>query len=205
MLVGEFLYTNEKISLFMFIPGSLIPGAKIRSFPIVNDAICHLNERLSTEEGICTLRNLLDSDTPSKDVSEFSKGPIFDLEMDMPMRALLRDLGIEELLEPDAINLDSLFVDDDSVHLGNAVHRTHVKVTEENIVAGAVNVIYTGQENYHVPSSDSNQISQNCDFPFVWLIYDKQRRHVLFAGAFNKSCSLNLAGLGRQLKFFLES
>ncbi|KMQ86459.1 serpin-like protein [Lasius niger] len=205
MFVCEFPYANENRSLFMFIPGSIIQGAEVRSFPVVNGAVCDLIERLSTEEGICTLRNLLDSDTLSEDVSEFSKGPIFDLKTDMPMRALLRDLGIEEFLEPDAIHLDSFFVDDDIVHLGNAVHRTHVKVTEEDTVAGAVNVIYTGQEDYHVPSSDSNQINQNCYFPFVWLIYDKQRRNVLYTGAFNKSGSLNLAGLGRQLKFFFES
>ncbi|KMQ81519.1 serpin-like protein [Lasius niger] len=123
----------------------------------------------------------------------------------MPMRALLRDLGIEELLKPDAINLDSFFVDDDSVHLGNAVHRTHIKVTEEDTVAGSVNVIYTGQEDYHVPSSDSNKISQHYYLPFVWLIYDKQRRNVLFAGAFNKNHSLDLRGLGRQLESFFRS
>ncbi|KMQ85659.1 antithrombin-iii-like protein [Lasius niger] len=191
MFVYEFPYTNEDRSLFMLIPSSMIPGAVVRRFPVVNGIICDLIERLSTEEGICTLRNLLESDTLSEDVSDFTKSPNFDLETYMPMRALLRDLGIEELVKPDAINLDSFFVDDDSVHFGNAVHRTHVKVTEEDTVAGAVNVIYTGQEDYHVLSSDCNKISQNYYFPYVWLIYDKQRRNVLFAGAFNKSRSLN--------------
>ncbi|KMQ86665.1 serpin-like protein [Lasius niger] len=203
MLVGEFPYTNENRSLFMFIPDSIIAGGEVIRFPVVNDPICDLIERFSTEEGICTLRNLLDNDTPSEDDQDYMRGPIFDLETDMPMRALLRDLGIEELLKPDAINLDSFFVNDDSVHLGNAVHRTHVKVTKEDTVAGSVNVIYTGQEDYHVPFSDSNKISQH--YYFVWLIYDKQRRNVLFAGAFNKDRSLDLRGLGRQLESFFGS
>ncbi|KMQ85986.1 antithrombin-iii-like isoform 2 protein [Lasius niger] len=137
---------------------------------------------MSTEERICKLRNLLDSDTPSGDVTNYTLNPIFYLERDMPMRALLRDLGIQELLKPDAINLDDFFVDDESVHLGNAVHRISVSVTEEDTEACAANVIYTGQKTSRGPQY--NYLNYN--FPFVWLIYDKQRRNVLFVGAFNK-------------------
>ncbi|KMQ84220.1 antithrombin-iii-like protein [Lasius niger] len=99
------------------------------------------------------------------------------------MRALLQHLYIEQLVKPDAINLDSFFVDDDSVHLGNAVHRTHVKVTEEDTVAGTVNMIRTGQEDCLVRDPLHEIRVLNFTFPFVWLIYDKQRRNVLFAGS----------------------
>ncbi|KMQ85450.1 antithrombin-iii-like isoform 1 protein [Lasius niger] len=179
MHVSEFLYTSEKTSLFVFLPSAItLADFSVREF--LTNGISNLIERLSTEQAISTLRNLLDSDTPSEDAG-LSIDPIFDLYGDMPMRALLRDLSIEELLKPDAINLDSFFVDDDSVHLGNAMHRIRVKVTENYTAAGAVNVIYTGQG---IPSEDKRNIDK-CDFPCVWLIYDKQRRNVLFAGAFN--------------------
>ncbi|KMQ88509.1 antithrombin-iii-like isoform 2 protein [Lasius niger] len=182
MHVSEFPYTNENRSLYVFLPGSIISGDfSMRRFPIFQD-VCALIERLSTQDAICKLRNLLDSDTPSKNVTQFSIGPIFHLEKDVPMRGLLRDLGVKELLKPDAINLERLFVNNDSVHLGNAMHRINVKVTEEDTVAGAVTVIHTGQET---PRNYTQNIL-NYNLPFVWLIYDKQRRDILFAGAFNK-------------------
>ncbi|KMQ85396.1 antithrombin-iii-like isoform 2 protein [Lasius niger] len=134
MHVMEFPYTNENRSLLVFLPGSIIlSDSMFRKCFKADDVICDLIERLLTEEGICKLRNLLDSDTPSENVIDFSTGPIFELERNMPMRELLRDLGIEELLKPDAINLDSFFVDDDSAHLGNVVHRICVKVTKRTL------------------------------------------------------------------------
>ncbi|KMQ84987.1 antithrombin-iii-like protein [Lasius niger] len=179
MLVGEFPYTNENISLFMFIP-SAITSADISVREYIANFVSNLIERLSTEEAISTLRNLLDSDAPSNNEG-FSIDPICDFEINLSMPALLPALGIEELLKPDAINLDSFFVNDDSVHLGNAMHRIRVKVTEKYTAAGAVNMIYTGQG---IPSAD-NKYLNGFDFPCVWLIYDKQRQNVLFAGAFN--------------------
>ncbi|KMQ86105.1 antithrombin-iii-like protein [Lasius niger] len=186
MHVIEFPYTNENRSLFVFLPGLIsLDDYKVRKFPIDHDVIFDLIQRMSTEEANCTLRNLLDSDTLSEDYSMI--GPTFEVEINLPMRSLLRDLDIEELLKPDAFNLNSFFVDDDSVHLGNVVHRTHIKVTEEDTVAGAVNMIYTGQEDYLVPDSRNKINVLNYNFSFVWLIYDKQRRNVLFAGFSNNN------------------
>ncbi|KMQ83470.1 antithrombin-iii-like isoform 2 protein [Lasius niger] len=184
MHVIEFPYTNENKSLFVFIPGSLsLDDYKSRRFPIDDDLICDLIERLSTEEGICTLRNLLDSDIPPSEDCFLKESLTFEVERNLPMRELLQLLYIEQLLKPDAINLDSFFVDDDSVHLGNVVHRTHIKVTEEDTVAGAVNMIRTGQEDCLVRDSLYEIRVLGFTFPFIWLIYDKQRRNVLFAGS----------------------
>ncbi|KMQ82883.1 antithrombin-iii-like isoform 2 protein [Lasius niger] len=181
MHVIEFPYANENRSLFMFLPGSISLGDyNDRSAPRESsDIICNLIERLSTEEAMRTLRNLLDSDIPPSE-DYFLIGPTFEVEINLRIRGLLQYLYVEQLLKPDdAINLDSFFVDDDSVHLGNAVHRTHIKVTEEDTVAASVNLIYTGQG---IPPAGSWSIS-GYDFPFVWLIYDKQRRNILFTGS----------------------
>ncbi|KMQ84242.1 antithrombin-iii-like isoform 1 protein [Lasius niger] len=184
MHVIEYPYTNENRSLFVFIPGSIsLDDYSGRSSPIGDDEIFNLIERFSTEEGICTLRNLLDSDIPPSEDC-FFKGPTFEVERNLPIYGLLLYLGVEELLKTDAINLDSFFVDDDSVHLGNVMYRTHVKVTEEDTVAGSVNVIYPVQEDQLVSDSPYKINSKYYNIPFVWLIYDKQRRNVLFAGSY---------------------
>ncbi|KMQ87332.1 antithrombin-iii-like protein [Lasius niger] len=191
MHVSEFPYKNESTSLFV-----LLPASKKKSYWRINmdknvTNIYVLIMRLSTEEGICELRNLLNGDTTSEDVTDVTDTyfstlltrPNFELERNLPIRKLLRALGAEELLMPDAINLDSFFVENkESVHLGNAVHRTHVKVTEEDTIAGSATVIYTGQER----CSSTKQVVVNNNYPFIWLIYDKLRKDILFVGAFNK-------------------
>ncbi|KMQ85394.1 serpin-like protein [Lasius niger] len=146
------------------------------------DDICVFIKRLSTKEGICKLRNLLDSDTTSKDVTDFSIRTNFELERNLPIRDLLRALDAEELLMPDAIDLDSFFVKNkESVHLSNTVHRTHVKVTQGSTMKISAIVIYTGQ----VTSPSTQLVVLNNDYPFIWLNYDKVRRNVPFVGAFN--------------------
>ncbi|KMQ82420.1 antithrombin-iii-like protein [Lasius niger] len=146
--------------------------------------ICDLIDKLSTEERISKLRDLLDSDTTQEDVTNFSIWPIFEVEKNLPIRELLRVLGIEELLKPDAINLYCSHKDDKhSLHLGNAVHRTHVKVTQGGTMACSATVFYTGQVTS--PTSQLVVPNNRPNYPFIWLIYDKVRRNVLFVGAFN--------------------
>ncbi|KMQ84086.1 antithrombin-iii-like isoform 2 protein [Lasius niger] len=182
MCVSEFPYENENRSLFVFLPTILRRPVDFSERRFAANGVFDLIERLSTEEAMCTLRNLLDSDTPSEDAYDnFEIEPIFNLEEDVPMLPLFEAFGIEELLKPNAINLDSFFVNDDSKHLGNAMHRIRIEVTENYTAAGAVNVIYSGQG---IPAL-GKRMHDGYDYPFVWLIYDKKRRNVLFAGAFN--------------------
>ncbi|XP_029164104.1 serine protease inhibitor 88Ea-like [Nylanderia fulva] len=98
------------------------------------------------------------------------------------MQVLLRELGVEQLLTPDAIFLDNTFAEDNQfVHFGNAVHRARVKVTEDNVTATAVTLI-SGQE----PSSNDIISNMYLNYPFVWLIYDKMKADILYIGVFNK-------------------
>ncbi|KMQ82387.1 antithrombin-iii-like protein [Lasius niger] len=181
MCVSEFPYENENRSLFVFLPTILRRPVDFSERRFAANGVFDLIERLSTEEAMCTLRNLLDSDTPENADDSCVIEPYFNLEIDIPMLPFFDALGLEELLKPDAINLDSFFVNDDSVHLGNAMHRIRVKVTETYTTAGAVNVIYSGQG---IPGL-GKRVYCGYDHPFVWLIYDKTRRNVLFAGVSN--------------------
>ncbi|KMQ85062.1 antithrombin-iii-like isoform 1 protein [Lasius niger] len=141
MHVSEFPYKNGNTSLFLFVPASVISGDWMNDIDPNVKNIRDLIEKLSTEKGICKLRNLLDSDTTREDITDFSIWPTFEVERNLPIRELA-SFRVEELLKPDAINLYCSHEDDDySLHLGKVVHRTHVKVMEEGIIASSAIVI----------------------------------------------------------------
>ncbi|KMQ84020.1 antithrombin-iii-like isoform 1 protein [Lasius niger] len=146
MHVSEFPHKNKSTSLFVLLPASVISGDWMIRMDLNINYIYNLIERLSIEERICKLRNLLDSDTTSEDVTDFSIRPYFEGERNLPIRELLRAPDAEELLMPDAIDLKSFFMKNkESLHLDNAVHRTHVKVMQWSTMASSATVIYTGQ------------------------------------------------------------
>ncbi|XP_029170352.1 serine protease inhibitor 88Ea-like [Nylanderia fulva] len=188
--VNEHYYQSRQISLFVFRPASLISGqCRISKYKDSRTNICALIEQLLTSEGFSELHKVLDrSETLLEKVeTPFILLPSFEVEKNLTIRELLLALGAKQLLEPDAIDLDPSTVEGDqlSVRIGNVMHRSQVKVTQKDISASAITLIHTGRE-----SSPSTEIeNENCNHPFVWLIYDKKRREVLYIGAFNKFAS----------------
>ncbi|XP_029164078.1 serine protease inhibitor 88Ea-like [Nylanderia fulva] len=177
--VKELIIKEHFTSLYILKPTSTSTNNTIKTD--MSTGLSSLIERLSTSEGMDILQKLLSCAETDKSLS-FDIPPIFEIEKYLDMRALLRELNVEQLLTPDAIPLDHIFVEDDqSAHFGNAVHRARVKVTQEDVKASAVTVI-SGQE------SCSNDIitDVNTNYPFLWLIYDKMNADILYIGVFNK-------------------
>ncbi|XP_029164083.1 uncharacterized protein LOC114935398 isoform X2 [Nylanderia fulva] len=143
--VGEFPYDKSNVSLFILLPALVIPNTKYFKLSDKNSSLNNLIKRLSTNEGICELRKLLDNDIgkdESKNYKDFQSWPIFELEKNVKIQELLQALGLEQLLKSNAIDLYKLFTrDDQKVQYGNVVHRVHVKVTEKNTVAGAMTLL----------------------------------------------------------------
>lgn len=165
----------------MLFPVSLLSNTKVRP-DISKTSLFDLINRLSTDEGICRLRNLLDTCIKTQFQTSFSTRPIFEIERDLNMRELLRALNVEQLLLPYAIYLDSSVTKNkESVHFGNAVHRARVKVTEDDVKAAAITLI-TGQES----CSSKSLINVNFNFPFLYMIYDRVHRDILYLGVFNE-------------------
>lgn len=184
MYVSEFLYEEDNLSLFMLIPDSINPDKsdqKVGKNTSESD-LSDLIKRLSENEGIHTLHKILNDDM-KKPSELFSFWPIFEMEEDPKISELLLFLGLEEFALSDAIELNnSISGHKHSVHVDKIVHRVHVKVTREDTVAGAMTVFTTGQE---VPSSSKIDTNVNCKFPFIWLLYDKLHKSILFIGTFN--------------------
>ncbi|XP_029170348.1 leukocyte elastase inhibitor A-like isoform X2 [Nylanderia fulva] len=182
MLIGEFPYKDGNTSLFVLAPCSFDTDNKWKVIPN-HVAISDMINLLSTKEGMLELRKVLDHQTSLGRVNNFSYWPVFKLEKNFNARRLMRAIDCQQLLTSDAVDLDSSFAKDGhKVHFGNVVHRTHVKVTKEATVAGAMTVI-TGQSS--LPNS-SVVVDVQSKYPFVWLIYDKQHRNILFIGVCNE-------------------
>ncbi|XP_029164646.1 uncharacterized protein LOC114935883 [Nylanderia fulva] len=182
MLVNEYPYQNG-VSLFTLFPISLIYDDSSFRIQINETGLCDLIKRLSTDDGICKLRNLLDNDyMTSENTINFMVSPVFKVEKNLNIYDLLQVLDIEQLLLPDAIDFKYSYKDykfEYSMRLGNIEHRTNVTVTEENIRAGSFNIICTGQS---FPKKEVIE-EMNYNYPFVWLIYEKEYRGILFIGA----------------------
>lgn len=182
--MNEHYYQKREISLFVFRPASLISG-KCRISKYKDSRTNILIEHLLTSKGFSELHKVLDRSEPlSEEVrTPFTLLPPFEVEKNLKIRELLQALGAE-LLMPFKINLDPFIVEENqfSVCIGDVIHRSQVKVTQKDISASATTLIYDGPK-----SSPSTEIeNENYNHPFVWLIYDKERREILFIGAFNK-------------------
>ncbi|XP_017876704.1 serine protease inhibitor 88Ea-like isoform X2 [Ceratina calcarata] len=177
--VLELPYKGEEISMFVLLP----PFATARSSdasdqPGERDGIRQLIERISTESGSAELRDLLDSGIPLQQVEVIL--PRFEIEKELPLNTLLQEIGAGELLAPNSADLRGFLEDGEPpVALGDAVHRAKIEVTEEGTTAAAATALYTFRSGRPLQPAvfDANH-------PFLFFIYNKPMRTILFAGVY---------------------
>ncbi|KAL2718817.1 serine protease inhibitor 88Ea-like isoform X3 [Vespula squamosa] len=176
----ELPYKGQEISMFILLP----PFAAAR---FLNDGanrtqgdggIRNVLQRISTEAGAAELRILLDDGMPSIQV-EVSL-PRFQLERELPLVPLLRSLGAGDLVMPDVADLRDFLADGEkSLHLGDAVHRAKIEVTEEGTTAAAATALFSFRS-----SRPSEPAVFNANHPFIYFIYDKPTHSILFCGIY---------------------
>ncbi|XP_029164076.1 leukocyte elastase inhibitor-like [Nylanderia fulva] len=186
-VVSEFPYQNNNISLFIFLSASKISDSPKRIK--LNKSSSKFNNfirLLSSDEGIYELNNLLNNDTIKINVKTFSFRPNFEMEKDLKFRELLQALGVQELLMHYPIDLDNNFFksNEQQVHYGDVAHRTHVKVTKESTLVGAMTLL-SGEGSVSKVVSKSANVSAK--YPYLWIIYDKQQQDILCTGVCKKS------------------
>lgn len=171
----ELPYKGDRISMFVMLP----PFATARSANGRDrDGIRALIDHLFTEEGSAELREILDHGAPSKEVEVLL--PRFDVEKDLPMGQLLQALGAGELIGPNSADLRGFVEEGEkSLHLGDAVHRARIEVTEEGTTAAAATALFTFRSG-----RPAQPAIFKADHPFVYIIYDRQRKAILFSGIY---------------------
>ncbi|XP_029157848.1 serine protease inhibitor 88Ea-like [Nylanderia fulva] len=190
MIVTKLPFVDKNISFFL-----LIPAWRCRNEWFVYK-ISDLAKQLMTEEGIDELRGALDAECPydrfdKKDDIIYPDS--FELENELEMDKLLDKLGIQDLLQPDKATLSKFT--DENLHFGGAIHRAYIKVTTENVIASTVNMFFTKKEASFNSSNDINNSA--CTQNFLWLLYCKKSRTILFIGSINKENPLSPSEEGR--------
>lgn len=173
-------YKGQEVSMFILLP----PFATARALnaapggAIDRDGVRQLIERMATEKGSEELRELLDGAMPPREV-EVSL-PRFELERQLPVNTLLQAMGAGEILTPNGADLRGFVADGEGgLHLGDAIHRARIEVTEEGTTAVAATALISFRS-----SRPSEPAIFNANHPFVYLIYDKPTRNILFSGVY---------------------
>lgn len=174
----ELPYKGNDISMFVLLPPFSVARSAQDPTNEPRDSIRQLVERLATKRGSEELRKWLDDGMLTQEV-ELSL-PRFEIERELPVGHLLHALGAGELLSPAAADLRGFVADgEQNLHLGDAVHRARIEVTEEGTTAAAATAIFSFRSSRPI-----EPVIFNANHPFVYLIYDKHSHSIIFTGIF---------------------
>ncbi|KOX78111.1 Antithrombin-III [Melipona quadrifasciata] len=124
------------------------------------------------------LRTLLDMGIPPEQVEVIL--PRFEVEKELEISTLLHAIGAGDLVTPNAADLRGFTEDGEKpLHLGDAVHRARIEVTEEGTTAAAATALYTWRSGRPLQPAVFN-----ANHPFLYFIYEKSTRNILFSGIY---------------------
>lgn len=92
----------------------------------------------------------------------------------------MENLGVGNLFSNQA-NFSTLTESAGSVSLGRALHKAKIEVSEVGTKAAAATVLFTFRSSRPIEPAQFN-----CNHPFVYLIYDKSEKSILFTGVFRR-------------------
>lgn len=170
----ELPYKGEDVSMFILLP----PFVSVQQSK--SDGVRQLLRRLSDNtDSAKELREILDSGMPPRDVELAI--PRFSLERDLPVKDLLNAMGANTVLDTSSDFSGFSEPGEASVHLGDAVHRAKIELTEEGTTAAAATALFSFRS-----SRPTEPAVFTANHPFAYFIYDRPARTVLFAGIFRK-------------------
>ncbi len=113
--------------------------------------------------------------------------PKFKAEYTVKLRGALEDMGVEDLFDPAAANLDDVS-DDSELYVSDVIHKATVEVTEEGSEAAAATAVQVDSRAGGLLRP--REISFNR--PFVFVIQDKAHGIPLFVGRIVDPSGINL-------------
>lgn len=91
----------------------------------------------------------------------------------------MEKLGVGNLFTNDADF--STLTSEGKISLGSALHKAKIEVNEVGTKAAAATVLFTFRSSRPIEPAQFN-----CNHPFVYLIYDKLEKAILFTGVFRR-------------------
>ncbi|XP_012257558.2 serine protease inhibitor 88Ea-like [Athalia rosae] len=176
-------YKGEDLSMYILLPP--FAGARTSDSERTPEGLTQLIERITnTEAGIAELKQFLEEGLPPREVSVSL--PKFKIDKELAVGHLLNAMGAGDIMTSNA-DLRGLLADGEpSLHLGDAVHRAVVDVTEEGTTAAAATALFSFRS-----SRPAEPEVFNANHPFVYFIYDRPARSILFAGIYRTPPNAN--------------
>ncbi|XP_069687412.1 serine protease inhibitor 88Ea-like [Periplaneta americana] len=157
--VLELPYKGNEVSMFIILP----PYAKANGI-----------EAVVKELSVESLQEIIEDDLPrAVEVSI----PKFTVEQSLELRPILERLGVGDLFQ--ATSDLSGFTGTAGPRLDDAVHKAKIALDEQGTVAAAATAIFSFRSSR--PLTPARFIANH---PFVYLVYDKTARNILFMGVY---------------------
>ncbi|XP_026466851.1 serine protease inhibitor 88Ea-like isoform X2 [Ctenocephalides felis] len=157
--VLEMPYLGGDISMLILLP------------PFTNTRLEDTLDRLTPAE----LATLLAEDAPQRLVHV--EIPKFSIEKQIELKPVLQQLGVGDLFDATA-DLSGL-APQGHVHLDDAVHKAKIEVDEQGSVAAAATALFSFRSSR--PLEPAQFV---CNHPFVYLLYDRKLKSILFMGLY---------------------
>ena len=94
---------------------------------------------------------------------------------------MLKNLGINEAFDEDNANFTKMIEIKDNVYVGEAIHKTHIEVSESGTKAAAVTYFGMYSKSSVEPRPDEIIVIK-FNKPFAYMIREKNSGEVLFFG-----------------------
>ncbi|XP_012278656.1 serine protease inhibitor 88Ea [Orussus abietinus] len=181
----ELPYSRENVSMFVMLPpfahtrATETSGDQNQGVGQVEDGILTIAKHLTqTQQDVENFMELLDDLSSPREVEVAI--PRFTVDKEIPVDSLLQGLGAGEVMNPSTSDLRGFLQDgEQSLHLGSAVHRARVEVSEEGTTATAATAIFSFRSSRPI-----EPVVFKANHPFLYFIYDKGSRNILFSGIF---------------------
>jgi serine protease inhibitor len=159
----EMPYKGDQISMYVLLP----PFTK-------EDAIDNTLKKLTAEK----FRSIVDSSNLIPKTVQVSF-PKFSLEHTIELVPVLEKMGVGDLFQEtsDFSTLSETL----KGPLGSALHKARIEVNEEGTKAAAATVLFSFRS-----SRPAEPAQFHCNHPFIYVLYDKVEKAVLFTGVFRR-------------------
>ncbi|XP_018579836.1 serine protease inhibitor 88Ea-like isoform X2 [Anoplophora glabripennis] len=159
----ELPYKGDNISMYILLP----------PFTNTEDSIEATLKNLTLEN----FRSVVENDNLISRTVQVAL-PKFSLETTIELTPVLEYMGVGNLFQPTS---DLSVISDEKLSLTDALHKAKIEVNEEGTKAAAATVLFSFRSSR--PAEPAQFI---CNHPFIYIIYEKVQKAVLFAGIFRR-------------------
>ncbi|CAG9829941.1 unnamed protein product [Diabrotica balteata] len=158
----EMPYKGDNISMYILLP----------PFSSTENSIEATLKKLT----LANFKNIVENDSLVSKTVQVAF-PKFSLETTLEMTPILDLLGLGDLF---TLKADFSSLSPSDVYLGEGIHKSRIDVHENGTQAAAATALF----GFRIFSEENQIINFTCNHPFLYFIYNKSSKTILFIGMF---------------------